>query len=259
MLSGVQHDLQLAGVANLDGTGTSGDDHLIGNSGSNTLTGGAGNDYLDGGSGADSLVGGKGDDVYVLDNQKDAVVENAGEGTDAIVVGFSYTLPANFETLVLRYTGASNGVGNALDNHLFGNLAANTLEGLAGDDVIDGGAGADVLIGGAGADILTGGDGADSFVFKALSDSTVARPDVIKDLQSVDKIDLSAIDADTAIAGNQAFHLVGAFDGKGAEALLQYDAAHAMTVLSLDVNGDRTADMVVDILGSHLDHNNWVW
>src|SRR5579864_9251842 len=50
----------------------------------------------------------------------------------------------------------------------------NTLIGGTGKDTLVGGAGNDVLYGGSGGDTLTGGGGADRFVFKQLSDSTVA-------------------------------------------------------------------------------------
>ena len=70
--------------------------------------------------------------------------------------------------------------------------------------------GNDRLIGGNGSDTLIGGASSDNFVFSALSNSTPASPDTIVDFtHGLDKIDLSAIDANTAAGGNQAFVFAG--------------------------------------------------
>jgi Ca2+-binding RTX toxin-like protein len=80
------------------------------------------------------------------------VVENSGEGTDAVFSTVDYTLTANVETLVLQGVAGLKGTGNTLDNAIYGNSGSNTL---------DGGIGADVLFGGAGDDTyyVNGGDG----------------------------------------------------------------------------------------------------
>jgi pimeloyl-ACP methyl ester carboxylesterase len=78
-----------------------------------------------------------------------------------------------------------------------------------GNDKLTGGGASEILIGGAGKDVLKGGGGRDTFVFNAISDSgvTTATRDVISDFKRAqgDKIDLSAIDADTSTAANDAF------------------------------------------------------
>jgi serralysin len=53
--------------------------------------------------------------------------------------------------------------------------------------------------------------GADTFVFSALSDSAGASIDVLADFSTAqnDKINLSAIDANSLLAGDQAFSWVG--------------------------------------------------
>jgi Ca2+-binding RTX toxin-like protein len=69
--------LTLLGIANIDGTGNSLNNHLVGNEGNNrlnglagndTLLGGMGNDILTGGAGHDTLTGGSGDDQFVFGN-----------------------------------------------------------------------------------------------------------------------------------------------------------------------------------------------
>lgn len=126
--------LTLSGTANLNATGNAQRNRLVGN---------AGNNRLDGGAEADSLIGGLGNDVYVVDDQLDTAFENAGEGTDTVESGVSWTLGNNFENLTLTGTGNINGTGNEL---------ANALAGNAGDNVLDGAQGADAMAGGAGND-----------------------------------------------------------------------------------------------------------
>jgi Ca2+-binding RTX toxin-like protein len=66
----------------------------------------------------------------------------------------------------------------------------------------------DMLAGGTGADLLYGGIDSvkDIFKFNAASDSTTLAKDKIYNfLSGTDKIDFSAIDANSALAGDQAF------------------------------------------------------
>ena len=145
----------IAGIENV--TGGSGINTLTGDANANVLTGGGGNDKLDGGAGADQMVGGSGDDTYRVDNVADAVVEQAGQGTDTVLASVSFTLSGNVENLTLT-AGGLTGTGNSL---------ANILTGSSGIDILIGGAGDDTLIGGAGNDTHTGGLGNDHFVFAA--------------------------------------------------------------------------------------------
>ena len=207
-------------------------DNLKGNAGANLLEGRGGNDVLDGGPGIDTLKGGSGDDSYYLEATSDVVVELAGEGTDTVHIGFTYTLPDNVEALVLSYAGNAAGFGNALDNDLTGNAGNNLLDGRRGHDT------------------LTGGAGNDTFKFASILDTTNAAPDLVTDFASGDKIDLSAIDANTAVAGDQAFHL-GATAGHAGDAVLSYDSVHDRTVLALYINADAAADATVWLSGDH--------
>ena len=123
-----------------------------GNALANHLTGSAGTNLLNGLGGADTMAGGLGNDVYFADDALDFVVENNGEGNDAVFSTVDYTLTANVETLVLQGVAGLKGTGNNLDNAIYGNSGRNTL---------DGGTGFDALFGGAGDDIyyVNGGDG----------------------------------------------------------------------------------------------------
>jgi Ca2+-binding RTX toxin-like protein len=153
--------------------GNGGADQLYGGDGNDNLYGGAGNDTLDGGAGIDRLEGGLGDDIYILATSGDTVVElaTAGmDGTDEVRAGYSYTLGANLENLVLTGTSAINGTGNSLANRITGNGAANVLKGLDGNDTLLGLDGNDRLTGGGGKDSLTGGMGDDAFQFNGTLD-----------------------------------------------------------------------------------------
>jgi streptogramin lyase/Ca2+-binding RTX toxin-like protein len=133
-----------ANVENLTLTGSA-DLQGYGNGDTNTLTGNAGSNLLDGRGGVDVMLGGAGNDVYVVDNAGDQVVENLGEGNDAVFSTAHLVLPANVEALVLQGSADLQGYGNSLANALFGNSGSNLLDGRGGADVMLGGAGNDVI------------------------------------------------------------------------------------------------------------------
>lgn len=141
-----------------------------------------------------------------------------------------------------------NAVGGSGADRIIGNEAVNRLSGNAGNDV---------LIGGGGADVLTGGAGADTFTFLSIADSGTNERDRIVDFASgVDRIDLSAIDANLSIAGDQAFTQVTRFSGRAGEAVIAN--ANGVATLSLDQNGDGVADFVLSMTGT-LTANDMLW
>jgi Ca2+-binding RTX toxin-like protein len=225
--------------------GGGGSDTLIGNIADNVLDGRAGNDVLQGGagndriigrSGSDTMSGGAGNDTYYVDVQADVVTENAGEGTDTVASTVSWTLGANVERLVLQGLASINGTGNALANVITGNSAAN------------------LLVGGAGRDRLAGGAGNDLFVFDDgdFGGATPSTGDRITDFASgQDKIDLSAVDADALVSGDQAFTFIAnaAFSNSAGE--LRYEQISGNTYVSGDTNGDGLADFMIRVDGFH--------
>ena len=86
------------------------------------------------------------------------------------------------------------------------------VDGTESADVIIGNGGANVLWGREGGDLLTGGGGADRFDYDSPFDTYPAMADVITDFSRAqgDKIDLSTLDANLEVSGNQAFQFIGA-------------------------------------------------
>ncbi len=243
--------------------GEAGNDSLIGGEGffTDILSGGDGNDTLFASSGLgdfDFLYGGAGDDTYFVDTGADLVFEDVGGGRDVVVVDIpdgGYYLYANIENMSLSGTTLF-GVGNSLDNSIFGNTVTNLLLGGAGndsiygrggDDVIygedgndflDGEAGNDVLIGGAGNDVILGSAGTDIFRGDAGRDIFVIQRggegDFIQDYtRGEDRIDLSLLGI-TSFAQVQAIAIQSGADtvinfGNGDFLVLQNLTASALT------------------------------
>ncbi|MFW9606306.1 MAG: hypothetical protein ACMV0I_07130, partial [Pseudomonas sp.] len=215
ILYGEAHNDELEGDQGNDKLyGDEGNDKLTGGTGRDSLYGGDGNDILDGSSDADVMDGGDGADTYYVDNVGDVVrdsgVDNARDVLyiTAYLQG-GYVLGAGIDNAVLS-SGADNAslTGNTSNNTLTGNTSANNLKGGAGVDTLNGGAGNDTLIGGDGKDVLNGGTGRDIFKLEKLIESgiTSATRDIVQSFsQGQDKIGLSALDANTTVAGDQAF------------------------------------------------------
>ncbi|WP_245711350.1 putative Ig domain-containing protein [Paracidovorax valerianellae] len=197
VLPGEVENLTLTGSLDIAG---------VGNAAANVITGNAGNNVLNGMGGVDRLMGGAGDDIYVdaaggaYDNNKDVIVERAGEGKDTLLLDAkNRVLDENVENLVLIDWSNSNRV-TPLDSYygfqpsyqLYDGRADDTrlqLSGNTGDNTIDAtnqgrlGAtlmgdrsktfGGIVLDGGLGNDTLIGGAEDDYYVLDSLGDKVV--------------------------------------------------------------------------------------
>lgn len=131
------------------------------------------------------------------------------------------------------------GIGN---DKIYGGTANDTFRGEVGNDLITGGVGADNLYGGAGADM---------FIYRSIKESIrdKAGRDTISDFNRAegDKIDLREIDANTKLAGNQAFKFIGGANfTKHAGELQDYSNASGHYIRA-DVNGDGVSDFSIKI------------
>lgn len=154
------------------------------------------------------------------------------------------------ENVQLFAAGNANATGNSSHNTMTGNLHANTMHGMEGNDHIDGYLGNDALFGGVGNDTVNGNHGNDTFRYGHQLDSTPSTFDVIQDFQSgFDRIDLSALDANSLVAGNQAFafNAVKPFFYSAGDLWLV--ESNGNTSVYMDINGDNVADMRIDVLG----------
>jgi serralysin len=264
--------------------GGAGDDDLFGGLGYNDLYGGSGADWfrMTGRSTglSDDLIGdfefgadkidmrpwGVSDFSQIL-----ALLNNSADGAtlNAFYNGYAHRITVDGVTagqlissdfLYNPGTAAKTVNGGNYADVLFGGRGADTLNGYAGNDILLGGIGNDdlfggahndVLIGGAGWDWSTGGSGADIFRFRALSDSTPnANRDRITDFDlDVDRIDVSAIDADPFTGGNQAFEWRGlaAFDDVGQA---RYQQSGGSTLISFNVDTDAAPEMQIILTGN---------
>jgi Ca2+-binding RTX toxin-like protein len=168
---------------------------------------------------------------------------DGANGSDQLVVVFAVS---NFSAAHWTFTDwdpTEDGIS------IIGSDVGDVLTGSSQGDALEGGDGADVLTGGRGKDVLLGGDDNDTFRFVRTTDSRKGSPDLIFDFSHSDgdRIDLHKIDANTKIAGNQAFHFISAqnFHHKAGE--LHFVSTSTGGFVEGDVNGDGKADFQIEL------------
>jgi Ca2+-binding RTX toxin-like protein len=208
---------------------------------------------VNGGDGADTLIGGAGFDL--LDYAASTVgVHIDLEFNDAAFGDAAGDEIAGFEG-VRGSIRADTLTGSADANWLAGGSNNDVLSGGAGNDTLLGEVGADTITGGAGADLLVGGNLPDVFRYRAVSDSTPAASgrDRIRDFRKadLDKIDLSAIDADPVTPLDQAFSFIGAAPfAPGVKGQLRAVVSGEVTLVEADLDGNMIADMRIVLTGA---------
>jgi len=217
-------------------SGLDGNDSLNGEGGDDTLNGGTGDDGLEGSSGDDTLFGETGNDWMWGGDGNDHM--ESGGGNDTLYGG----------------TGNDHMESGGGNDTLYGETGNDRMWGGDGTDRLYGGTGDDVMNGGAGTDTLNGESGDDIYDFDATSDSAFgASRDIIEnfDFEGVDtgdRIDVSTIDANVDLAGNQAFTFIGTAPLTEAGQISVYDdTATGNTVIQLNTNNDVNPESEIAI------------
>ena len=117
------------------------------------ITGTGANESLTG-SGSQVLTGGAGDDWYGMSGSPAVIVELPDGGIDTMSAWTSATLPDNVENLIMNGGYGWYGLGNSLDNIIWGTDGYQQIDGRGGNDVLFGGGGADLFV-------VTRGEGSD--------------------------------------------------------------------------------------------------
>ena len=158
-----------------------------------------------------------------------------GQNRVANDTGVTGVTATSHRNIAIAYnTIIENANGGSARDYLFGNDVSNKLNGNGGNDVLDGHLGDD---------IYTGGAGADEFRV-----SQIGGNEKITDFTSgVDKIRLSEIDADSGVAGNQAFTFIGNAAFSNTAGQLRTYSQGGDNYLAGDVNGDGVADFTINL------------
>lgn len=230
------------------------------------VTGSSGNDIITAANGANLLNGVGGNDTFIM--TVDDAVDDIRGGTGADTIDYSVYVSNLSVTLngitPATFTGSgvlNNDVIREIENFT-GGSGNDSITGDANANRLIGGAGNDTLNGGLGVDTLTGGLGSDTFNYGLPTQSGlgVAARDVITDfISGADKLNFSGIDADTLVAGDQAFSfntIAGAAISAAGQLVFHYEGtgANEITVVQGNVNAAVAPDFEVALLG-HMTFN----
>ena len=232
------NDSLLGGAGNDTLEGGDGNDVVEGQGGTDTERGGAGNDRfvfnvgfgypnaIDGGAGTDTfdfrpIGGGFSGAAIVID----LVAGYSDIGGTMSLVGLENVFGSASNETIRGSTGANVLDAGGGNDSCFGGQGNDSVLGGAGNDFIDaqvgndtvrGGAGNDTVSGGFDADSVYGGAGGDRFLFQTLSGSNPGATDRLlagdgglafdnPGAGGTERIDVSALDANVTVAGNQVF------------------------------------------------------
>lgn len=233
-------------------SGLDGNDKIRGEEGDDLLDGGLGDDRIDGEEGDDIIIGGKGDDTARGDEGDDTFIALAGDGDD------SYSGGSGIDTYDLSSTSADAVID------LLGGTAVSVDIGndqISSIEYVLGGSGNDTIIANDKVNVLSGGEGNDTFVFSQQSGSRSSDfwQDYIEDFELGDSVDVSLIDSDDDVDGNQDFEFVldrNSELGPG-QLTLRYDfndndPDDINTVITGFIDSDQVADFEIVLRGQHV-------
>jgi Ca2+-binding RTX toxin-like protein len=191
-----------------------------------------------------------------VDNAGDVVIEENGQGNDAIYTTFSYILGfgSSVELLASRdnsLTTAMNLFGNELNNTILGNNGANYLDGLTGADVMAGYSGDDTYIIDNAGDVVVeeAGRGSDA-VYTSLSFVLSAGSSVetigARDNSLTMALNLTGNELANGLLGNNGANVL---DGKGgADTLLGFAGADTFAFTTAIGTGTGNVDLIADFV-----------
>lgn len=164
-------DLILGNAQGNNINGKGGDDCIYGYDGNDDIDGGNGNDYVFGGNGNDEIKGGWGNDHLYGENGADDVDGDAGG--DSIWGGaHNDNLKGGSGNDAIRGDDGNDTIdGKTGDDQIWGGTGNDAIKGGWGNDTLRGEAGRDKLKGELGSDVLIGGTGDDMLVGDAGSDT----------------------------------------------------------------------------------------
>lgn len=256
---------------------------LTGIAGSDVLTGGALDETITGGLSIDVMVGNGGNDIFRFNARTEMVAGefiDGGANTDTIELGDSVAGTVDFsgaiinavERLAMLGTGQTAKLTTAIVENLIsisGTAGIQTIDvtaasidltalnfnawtggdrillsGTAAADTIIGSDENDTITGHGDGDDMTGNAGADTFVFTAITDSTEdsGRDQIFDFTPGEDLIDVSLL-------GPLDFIGEDAFSASGGAELLYSFTNNGRTQISIDVDGDGTADSHILVEG----------
>jgi Ca2+-binding RTX toxin-like protein len=241
-------DLVKAGAGDDVVFGNEGNDDLFGGEGRDLITGDGGDDRLFGDAADDALEGGTGNDIVYGGAGNDRIIATVGDGDD--------TYFGDTEEDTLDYAAISANItadlGNGISHHGSVMSAQSGTDTVFGFEDFIGGSGNDTIIASAVANVMDGGGGNNTFVFGSAAD---ADGDTIKGFQPGDKIDLSAIDANTGASGTQSFVLfAGNIFTSAGQVIVTQEVRDGVdhTFVSGNTNNDTVADFKIDLgAGNH--------
>ncbi len=231
IFAGVGDDQVFAGADNDIVYGDAGADRIFGDQGNDLITAGAGDDTVFGGAGDDLIVAEVGDDndVYFGDEG------GGGTGIDTLDMSAA---TANV-TINLGSGGSSNGTA-------FSSQTGNDT--IWGIENVNTGSGNDTITASNAVNVMNGGAGDDTFRFTS---TTAANGDTIVTFEPGDRIDLTGIDANIGVAGDQSFTLVNGAPTAAGELGVTFEtrADGDFTVVQGNIDGNADADFTIEIAG----------
>ncbi|MFC5068709.1 peroxidase family protein [Flaviflagellibacter deserti] len=218
-------------------------DMIYGDAGDDRLFGDAGDDLINAGAGSDTVVGGAGNDLFVAE---------VGDGNDSYF-GDEPNGGTGIDTLDMSAITAAITVdlGTGVGGHGSTTSAQSGTDALWGVENVIGGSGADSITASEAVNVMDGGAGNDTFRFLS---AAAANGDTIVNFQVGDQVDLTGIDANSGVTGNQAFSLVaGPTFTAAAQLMVSYEtrADGDYTVIQGNTGGDNTADFKLSLKGTH--------